>query len=711
MTAVNLTQVQIASGLVSSGASLVNGQFTYSIANGSSSWGYYPANSQPNNGYSTLTAAEANAFRAAIAAWDALILPNFTEVTETGSTAGEIRVAFTSYNMDPGTAAYAFLPTSHQLNSKDGDVWVNSTSVGEDFSKGTDNYITLVHEIGHALGLKHPFDAPVLAGSYDNTRYTVMSYTDATPLFATGFTAPAPNSISTTSQRVIVTTPMVLDIAAVQGLYGADPNTASGDTVYHFTQGDTSISAVYDAGGTDTFDLADFTRPVLMDLTPGSYSSIGYFSSAAQIAYWQGQFSSNFANFIQQVLSDPGVYTWQDNLGIAFSTTIENAYGGSADDVIQGNGVANLLKGNGGHDTLLGGGGDDTLDGGSGTDNLYGGSGNDNFLADSAGDIVFENASEGSDTVTSTAGYYLYANIENLTLAAGAGDIFGVGNELANDITGNEGSNLLIAGAGDDVEHGSGGIDVLYGQDGNDQMFGDAGNDVLIAGLGNDVLDGGTGGDSLYGEDGNDTLTGGTSFEFDQLVGGNGDDILHGDSGMGDFDYLYGNAGNDTFYVDTPADLVFEQPGEGTDTVFANIVGAGYYLYDNIENLTLLGNTPFGVGNALANTLIGNGISNYLLGGLGNDTLNGKGGNDVLFGEGGADTFVFEHGTGGDVIGDFLAGTDKIDLHAFGFANFQALLNSMHEVNGTTAIDLGGGDFIVINGVASASFHAGDFIL
>jgi hypothetical protein len=72
---------------------------------------------------------------------------------------------------------------------------------------------------------------------------------------------------------------------------------------------------------------------------------------------------------------------------------------------------------------------------------------------------------------------------------------------------------------------------------------------------------------------------------------------------------------------------------------------------------------------------------------------------------------VFEHGTGGDVIGDFVPGTDKIDLSAIGFASYQAVLNSMHENGGNTAIDLGGGDLIVLNGVTVAQLHAGDFIL
>ncbi len=360
---------------------------------------------------------------------------------------------------------------------------------------------------------------------------------------------------------------------------------------------------------------------------------------------------------------------------------------------------------------IVGGPGNDTLDGKAGADHLYGGTGDDNFFVDRADDLVFENANEGTDSVVTTAGYYLYANIERLFLAAGAGDIFGVGNELANQIVGNEGANLVIAGAGDDQAWGGAGNDSLFGQDGADHLYGEAGVDYLVGGNGDDVLDGGADADALYGEDGNDTLVGGSDFTTDILVGGAGDDILFGNSGLGDYDLMDGGSGNDRYVVDTPADLTFEAANGGVDTVFADIKGAGYYLYANVENLVLQGSTPYGVGNELDNHLTGNDTANWLLGGAGNDVIDGKGGNDVLFGQDGADTFVFEHGTGGDVIGDFTTGTDKIDLSAFGFANFQAVVNSMHEMNGTTAIDLGGGDFIVLNGVANASLHAGDFIL
>lgn len=479
-------------------------------------------------------------------------------------------------------------------------------------------------------------------------------------------------------------------------LTGTAAISATGDANANILIGNSAANVLSGGGGNDTYILTDLLDTVVENVGQGT-------------------------DTVQLTLAAGGAYVLAANVeNLTVSGGSTEARGNALANVITGGNAGHALYGEGGDDTvtggsasdnILGGDGNDTLDGGAGADNLLGGLGNDTFMVDQQDDLVFENAGEGTDTVISTSNFYLYANIENLTLATGAFDTFGVGNALANTILGNQGANTLLGGGGDDTVRAGAGVDIVYGEAGNDQLYGDGGNDFLAGGIGNDFIDGGTGGDSLYGEDGNDTLIGGSDFVFDQLVGGAGDDILRGDSGLGDYDYLYGNTGNDTFYVDTPADLVFEQAGEGTDTVNANINGGGYYLYDNIENLVLLGNTPFGVGNALDNRLTGNAQGNYLLGGAGNDILNGKGGNDVLFGESGADTFVVERGTGGDVIGDFVAGTDKIDLSALGFADYQAVVNSMHEVNGTTAIDLGSGDFIVINGVAQTALSAGDFIL
>ncbi len=347
----------------------------------------------------------------------------------------------------------------------------------------------------------------------------------------------------------------------------------------------------------------------------------------------------------------------------------------------------------------------------AGAQRITGSLGNDVFYVDTQSDVLFEGVGGGIDTILSSVSFYLYANVENLVLRIGAGNIFGVGTAGDNAITGNEASNLLIGMDGNDTLAGDSGNDVLYGVEGNDRLSGDAGVDFVAGGNGADTIDGGTGADNLFGEAGADSLVGGPDFVTDILTGGEGNDTLDAASGFGDYDLIDGGGGDDLYLVDTPADLTFEAVGGGIDTVWANINGGGYYLYANVENLVLMGATPFGVGNELANVLTGSGLANWLLGGAGADTLNGMGGNDVLFGEAGADVFVFMRGTGGDVIGDFAAGSDRIDLRSLGFANYAALSAVMVEVAGTTAINLGLGDTIIISGVAKAALSASDFLL
>lgn len=531
------------------------------------------------------------------------------------------------------------------------------------------SFQTYVHEIGHALGLGHggPYNSTANYGqdaTYLNDAWatTIMSYFDQTEntYFAgLGFS------------RVYAQTPMVADIIAARNLYGGgSSNTRLGDTTYGFNNtsgraiydaavGQTSIAVtVVDNGGTDTLDYSGFASNQRLDLNQESFSNIG-----------------------------GGV----GNLSIARGTIIENAMGGSGNDVLIGNAANNRLDGRGN------------------ADQMYGGAGNDTFVADFQADVVYENADEGTDTVESSAGYYLYANIENLILT-GTADNFGVGNELDNMLTGNAGLNLLIGGLGNDQIHGGDARDSLFGEDGNDQLYGDAGVDYMVGGTGHDLLMGGDGADEMYGQDGEDVMDGGISFDTDILVGGAGNDQINGASGLGDYDWLYGNGGDDIFTVDTPADLVFEQAGEGTDTVFANIQGAGFYLYANIENLTLVGDTPFGVGNDLANILTGSAAANWLLGGSGNDTLNGKEGSDVLFGEAGSDTFIFEQGTGSDIVGDFTRGQDKIDLSSYGLTFTQ--LQGLFVQNGNVgAIQMTNGDVIVLHNVTMSQLTASDFIL
>ena len=239
------------------------------------------------------------------------------------------------------------------------------------------------------------------------------------------------------------------------------------------------------------------------------------------------------------------------------------------------------------------------------------------------------------------------------------------------------------------------------------KLHGDAGIDYIVAGTGNDTLYGGTDADEIYGQDGNDLIYGGDDFATDILVGGEGNDTLDGGAA---WDQMYGGAGNDTYYASQQVDWVFEQPGEGIDTVIADSPN-GYYLYANVENLTLVGNTPFGVGNELANLILGNAIGNTLLGDAGNDTLDGGAGLDILWGQQGADTFRISKGTGIDIVADFQLGIDKLDVSAFGITTLAQLQARMVQVNNDTALNLDNGDQVILLGVTATAISAGDVLL
>ncbi|MDB5802437.1 MAG: Hemolysin-type calcium-binding region, partial [Rhodocyclales bacterium] len=123
-----------------------------------------------------------------------------------------------------------------------------------------------------------------------------------------------------------------------------------------------------------------------------------------------------------------------------------------------GNTLANVLTGNSAANTL---------DGGTGADTLIGGAGNDTYLVDNTGDVVTENAAEGTDLVKASITYTLGTNLENLTLT-GTTALNGTGNTLDNVLTGNSAINTLTGGAGNDTLDGAGGADSLIGGTGND---------------------------------------------------------------------------------------------------------------------------------------------------------------------------------------------------------------------------------------------------
>jgi len=392
--------------------------------------------------------------------------------------------------------------------------------------------------------------------------------------------------------------------------------------------------------------------------------------------------------------------------GSAYSDVLLDGYAGN--DVMNGNGGNDILYGNIGNDILNGGTGNDflngglghdRLNGGEGVDTLIGGQGNDIYYVDSASDLIEESSTDPLeiDMVISTASRVLGMNLENLTLT-GTAAINGLGNGLANTLTGNSGANRLNGAAGNDTLVGGMGDDILIGGTGADRMEGGLGNDIYyvdnpddcvletytdptgvdtvissvstrplgtnlenltligtaaINGVGNEqantlignsganTLNGGAGDDILIGGLGDDILAG--NYGNDTLNGEGGNDILVG--GMG-IDTMRGGLGNDSYYVDNEGDVTLESSAvlSEIDTVISSVDRT---LGANLENLTLDSSADLnGTGNALDNVLTGcygAGIldgragNDSLVGNDGNDTLNGKTGNDLLSGGSGKD--------------------------------------------------------------------------
>jgi len=279
-----------------------------------------------------------------------------------------------------------------------------------------------------------------------------------------------------------------------------------------------------------------------------------------------------------------------ENLTLTGSAVI-NGTGNSLNNTLSGNSAANVLDG---------GSGNDYIDGGAGADTLIGGLGNDTLVVDNVGDVVVENAGEGTDTVRAYIDYTLGSNLENLTLMGTSG-LHATGNSVNNTITGNTGDNVIDGGAGNDTMIGGLGNDTYYvdsssdvitenANEGTEQVYASAsytlGNNVenltLIGssninatGNGDDnLITGNTGNNTLSGGSGNDTLTGGGGA--DTLLGGAGDDHLVLGS-VANIASVDGGTGNDWLQLTAP----------GTAIDLSSLIGK----VSNIETLQLDNNS------------------------------------------------------------------------------------------------------------------------
>jgi hypothetical protein len=312
-----------------------------------------PGRSYSPNGEASATAhfsLNANQQAAAVSAmqsWASVAKVQFIQVSETATNVGDIRFAFSSASSLADSWGYTWYPDDYWPNA--GDIWINSKYASQtNWSLGSFNFQSLLHELGHALGLKHPFDdTPTLPASTDNGLYSVMSYTDAPQDLFVKVTKSASGKYSYSSFTVYPQTPMLLDVQAMQFLYGVNTNFNAWDDTYTFDPAVPFFKTIWDGAGNDTISVVNFQKACTIDLNPGQYSKITIESDATDGINW---------------INPPPIPTYDGTnaLAIAFDCLIENAIGGAGNDQLIGNAANNQLFGGAGHDLLDGGLGTDS---------------------------------------------------------------------------------------------------------------------------------------------------------------------------------------------------------------------------------------------------------------------------------------------------------------------------------------------------------------
>ncbi len=268
---------------------------------------------------------------------------------------------------------FSFYPNCYL--EEGGDVFLNSNYFNDQNYYDKWKKSIILHEIGHALGLKHPFEgSSTLPQNEDNSLYSVMSYTDYRHLVV--YFDKNNISISYFSDAYPISF-QLYDVLTLQALYGHNLSYASGDDIYNLS--DLFDKHVYmtlwDSGGIDTLDVSNTTYPSYINLTDGSFSSVSYHSLETQrdeiVDYLNSiDYSTDWIyDFFNDSYLQENLYTGENNLAIAYGTVIENVKTGAGDDIIWDNQASNYIYTGEGNDKIyLGSGGNDFVDGGSGYD-------------------------------------------------------------------------------------------------------------------------------------------------------------------------------------------------------------------------------------------------------------------------------------------------------------------------------------------------------
>ncbi|MBR1157167.1 matrixin family metalloprotease [Bradyrhizobium sp. JYMT SZCCT0428] len=607
------------------------------------------------------TSQQQQAARKALQQWGEASGLVFLEVP---SGLGDIKFGSYEFSLDPayaGAAGFAYYPSLYSGIA--GDVFIDH---------GRTDVDVMLHEIGHALGFKHPNeDDPTLTASLITE--TVLGRA-------------APNLGS-------------LDIQAVQYLYGSSGTDGSQDSAWRWTGYYTLIQV--GTAGNDLF-RGFMTSDVISAGAGDDEAILGEGHDLMFGGLGMDLLSGDLGN--DTLFGDGG------NDELVGDEGNDALFGGEGSDVIYGDDNTDLIDAGNANDRAYGGNGDDTLTGGAGDDSLIGDSGLDFFnftaprsaygislLAGGGGGAVVVDGPDGRDTVIGgeylnfADGTYAVSGLVANTLLLSVDPSGPATNDLlyggaSNDtLAGGSGADVLVGLAGNDTGYGGVGNDYFYGGDGNDVFSGSSGIDVLVAGNGNDVAYGGQDQDYLYGGASNDVLAG--DGGVDVLLGEAGDDFLYGGDGG---DYFYGDIGNDTGY------------GGGGNNIFVMAAGNDIATGDDGQDYFYMGD-----GNDI---MYGGAGVDVLLGEAGSDRFDGGAGTDYLFlGTGGTDQVLFNADSGVDVINDFEVAGDSIALQGTMLTNFSEVLAATTDYGSFSIVTMDSNTAIWLIGVNKSQLVASDF--
>jgi Ca2+-binding RTX toxin-like protein len=318
-----------------SGASWDTLALTYGFTTSGSQYGPGEGTDEIAAGMSGLNAVQQAATRTILAYYSNLTNLTFSELAGSPGSA-QMRYAL---SLDPDTA-HAYHPGS----GDGGDSWYNTNKYNNP-TVGNYQWLTFIHETGHALGLKHGHESPALNMDRDSLEFSVMTYRSYI-----GSSLDDDSGFSNETWGY-PQTPMMYDIAALQRLYGADFTFNAGNSVYswdpasgafridgvtQWTPGANRIfMTVWDGGGTDTYDLSNYTMTgVTIDLRPGEWSIFDY---AQRANLGDGRYAQGLVWNSLLYNDDP-------------RSLIEHAIGTPLIDRITGNNAQNTLHGGAGGD-------------------------------------------------------------------------------------------------------------------------------------------------------------------------------------------------------------------------------------------------------------------------------------------------------------------------------------------------------------------------